>query len=126
MENNSNKMFQENLRMLMPETTRVEMPREQLYEFLPFHPVCVTSEMVGTSIEELLTNNFPSKRSWECSRLGEFPQDLIVRLNYRSHMKYIVLKSKVDRNINEVELFVGDGISGNFTDTEYLKVGYNL
>ena len=65
-----------------------ELPKKQFYEFIPFHPASVTSEMVGTSVEELFQHNYPSKRSWECSRMGVFPQELIVRLNQRSHVKY--------------------------------------
>jgi centrosomal protein CEP104 len=92
------------------------------YEFLTYHPVCVTSEMVGTSIEELLMHNFPTKRSWECSRLCSFPQELIVRLDHRSHMKFILLKAKINRPIQELDIFIGDGIHGNFNDVEYRKV----
>lgn len=92
------------------------------YEFIPFHPVCVTSTMVGTSIEELMMHNFPNKKSWECSRLCNFPQEVIIRLNYRSHMKYILLKSKINKFIQEADIFVGDGVYGNFNDTEYRKV----
>ena len=93
------------------------------YEFLPFHPVSVTSEMVGTSIEELLMHNFPTKRSWECSRLCDFPQEVIVRMNFRCHFKYICVKTKVYRPIPELDLYIGDGISGSFVDCEYRKLG---
>lgn len=123
MENKISSYFQEHDRMVIPESSRVEPPRNQIYEFLPFQPVCVSSEMVGTSVEELLANNFPSKRSWECSRLCDFPQELIVRLNYRSHMKFVTLKTKINRPIQEMEIYAADGITGNFTDTEYTKVG---
>ena len=74
---------------------------KQTYEFLTFHPVSVTSEMVGTSIDELLMHNFPTKKSWENSRLSSFPQEIIIRLNYRSHMKYVLIKAKVSRPIPE-------------------------
>jgi centrosomal protein CEP104 len=94
----------------------------QQYEFLPFHPVAVTSEMAGTSIEELLMHNFPTKRSWECSRLGNFPQELIIRLNYRSHMKFVVIKAKVNRPIDELEIFTADGMDGGFSNSVYRKV----
>lgn len=115
--------FPEHDRLLVTETNKVEEPKDQIYEFLPYHPVCVSSEMVGTSVEELLTHNFPSKRSWECSRLCNFPQELIIRLNYRSHMKYVTIKAKINRPIQEVQLFAADGVFGNFNDTEYRKVG---
>lgn len=96
--------------------------QKQFYEYVPFHPVCASSEMVGTSIEELINHNYPSKRSWECSRLSDFPQEIILRLNYRSHIKYILLKSKPNRPIPELNIMVADGISGNFNDSEYRKV----
>ena len=97
-------------------------PNRKLYEFIPFHPVCVTSEMVGTTIEELLHHNFPSKRSWECSRLCDFPQELVVRLNYRSHMKYILIRAKINRPIEIVDIYTSDGVYGNFNDVEYRKI----
>ena len=39
-----------------PEQTPTNYPskQRQYFEFIPFHPVSVTSEMVGTTIEELL------------------------------------------------------------------------
>jgi hypothetical protein len=95
---------------------------KKFYEFLPYHPVSVTSEMIGTSIEELLIHNFPTKRSWECSRLCNFPQELVIRLNYRSHMKFVIIKSKINKPIQEVELYIADGITGNFNDNEYRKL----
>jgi hypothetical protein len=101
-----------------------ELPSRQLYEFLPFQPVCVSSEMVGTSVEELLIHNFPSKRSWECSRLCNFPQELVVRLNHRSHMKYILIRAKISRPIEELDIYAADGVHGNFNDAEYRKLEY--
>jgi hypothetical protein len=92
------------------------------YEFLPFHPVSVTSEMVGTSVEELLMHNFPNKKSWECSRLGNFPQELIIRLNYRSHMKFVIIKAKVHRPIEGLEIYTADGVDGGFSDSVYRRV----
>lgn len=103
-----------------------ELPKKQFYEFLPFHPVSVTSEMSGTSVEELYMHNYPSKRSWETSRMGVFPQELIVRLNYRSHIKYILLRSKVNRPIPEVLFYIGDGIGGSFIDAEFRKIGQHV
>ena len=40
--------------------------------------------MVGTTIKELLMHNFPTKNSYENSRLGNYPEEVIVRLNHRS------------------------------------------
>lgn len=103
-----------------------EPPKKQYYEFLSFHPACVSSEMVGTSVEELFQHNYPSKRSWECSRLCAFPQELIVRLSQRSHIKYVLLRAKINRPVPEVTLYVGDGNSGSFIDTEFRKFGIAL
>jgi centrosomal protein CEP104 len=96
---------------------------KKVYEFLLFHPVCASSEMVGTSIEELLIHNYPNKRSWECSRICNFPQEVILRLDYRSHLKYVMLRAKVNRPIQEVELHIADGVEGNFNDATYRKIG---
>lgn len=119
---NSENYFPEQDRILVVDNKNIEEPRKQ-YEFIPFSPVSISSEMVGTSIEELSMHNFPSKRSWECSRMCNFPQELIIRLNYRSHMKYIILRAKINRPIQEVDVYIADGIYGNFNDSEYRKVG---
>lgn len=100
----------------------------QYYEFIPYHPVSVSSEMVGTTIEELLMHNFPTKNSWENSRLGQYPEEVIMRMNHRSHIKYVLLRAKINRPIPAVDLYIGDGVFGNFNDTKYLKVAsaYNI
>lgn len=103
--------------------TAIKEGKKKTYEFIPFHPVSVSSEMIGTSVEELLMHNFPTKRSWECSRLCEFPQELVIRMNFRSHIKYLILKSKIYRPIPELDIYIGDGVAGNFIDCEYRKLG---
>jgi centrosomal protein CEP104 len=95
---------------------------KSVYEYISFHPVCATSEMVGTSIEELLMHNYPTRKSWECSRLCLFPQEIILRLDHRAHMRYILIRAKPDRHIIEVEVHVGDAMHGVFTDAVYRKV----
>ena len=95
---------------------------KKVYEFLSFHPVCTSSEMIGTSIEELLMHNYPTKRSWECSRLCDFPQELIIRLDSRSHLKYVLIRAKQNRPIQEIELHIGDGVEGNFNVASYRRM----
>ncbi len=117
--------FPERDRIVEVPTKQPQQPQNydrKTYEFLTYHPVCVTSEMVGTSIEELVMHNFPTKRSWESSRLSKYPQELIIRLNYRSHMKYILIKTKIHRFIDELELYIADGLDGNFNDANYRRV----
>ena len=94
----------------------------QFYEFIPYHPVSTSSEMVGTTIEELLMHNFPTKNSWENSRLGNYPEEVIVRLNHRSDIKFVLLRAKINRPIPICEIYIGDGIYGNFNDTKYIKL----
>jgi hypothetical protein len=96
--------------------------RRQYFEFIPFHPVSTTSEMVGTTIEELLQHNFPTKNSWENSRFARYPEEIVIRLNHRSEIRFILLRAKVDRPIPMVEIYIGDGVYGNFNDTKYLKL----
>lgn len=96
--------------------------QKQYYEFIPFHPVSATSEMVGTSIEELLQHNYPNKNSWENARFCNYPEEVIIRMNHRSEVKFILIRSKFDRPIPEVEIYLGDGVFGNFNDTKYTKL----
>jgi len=76
-----------------------------------------------SSIEELIMHNFPNKRSWECSRLCNFPQEIVIRFNYRSHLRYVLLRAKPNRSVNDVVIMMADGVSGNFNDVEYRKIG---
>ena len=110
-----------------PEQTPTNYPskQRQYFEFIPFHPVSVTSEMVGTTIEELLQHNFVNKNSWENSRFGHFPEELVVRLNHRSEVRFVLLRAKPDRPIPKIEIYLGDGVFGNFNDTKYVKLATN-
>jgi hypothetical protein len=47
----------------------------------------------------------------------------VIRLNYRSEIAHIILMAKEDRFIPEVEVYIGDGISGSFLDVEYRHAG---
>lgn len=96
--------------------------QRQYFEFIPFHPVSTTSEMVGTTIEELLQHNFPTKNSWENSRFARYPEEIVIRLNHRSDVRFVLLRAKVDRPIPRVDIYIGDGVYGNFNDTKYLKL----
>ena len=96
--------------------------QRQYFEFIPFHPVSATSEMVGTTIEELLQHNFPTKNSWENSRFARYPEEIIIRLNHRSEVRFILIRAKPDRPIPRVDVYLGDGVFGNFNDTKYLKL----
>ena len=88
-----------------PEQTPTNYPskQRQYFEFIPFHPVSVTSEMVGTTIEELLQHNFVNKNSWENSRFGHFPEELVVRLNHRSEVRFVLLRAKLATHYNITE-----------------------
>ena len=96
--------------------------QRQYFEFIPFHPVSTTSEMVGTTIEELLQHNFPTKNSWENSRFARYPEEIVIRLNHRSDVRFVLLRAKVDRPIPKVDIYIGDGVYGNFNDTKYVKL----
>ena len=102
--------------------------QRQYFEFIPFIPVSATSEMVGTTIEELLQHNFPNKNSWENSRFAHYPEEIILRLNHRSEVRFILLRAKIDRPIPKIEIYLGDGVFGNFNDTKYIKLAtyYNI
>ena len=105
-----------------PFTNKTNDRQRQYFEFIPFHPVSATSEMVGTTIEELLQHNFPTKNSWENSRFARYPEEIVIRLNHRSEVRFVLIRAKVDRPIPKVDIYLGDGIYGNFNDTKYLKL----
>ena len=107
---------------LSPFTYQANDRQRQYFEFVPVHPVSTTSEMVGTTIEELLQHNFPTKNSWENSRFARYPEEIVVRLNHRSEVRFILLRAKIDRPIPQLDIYLGDGVYGNFNDTKYLKL----
>ena len=96
--------------------------RRNFYEFIPFHPVSTTSEMVGTTIEELLQHNCPTKNSWENSRFARYPEIIIIRLDHRADIKFVLLRAKENRPIPKVDIYIGDGVYGNFNDSKYVKL----
>ena len=49
--------------------------------------------------------------------------EIILKLDFRCEIAHVVLCAKDDRFIPEVELFVGDGLSGSFLDVEYRRAG---
>jgi hypothetical protein len=78
----------------------------------------------GTSIEELARQeSFHNESTWECSRYCTFPQEIVLRLNYRCEIAHIVLQAKEDRFIPEVDVLIGDGLSGSFIDVDYRRAG---
>lgn len=96
-----------------------------LFTWVPFTVVSVSSEMQGTSADDLARHqNFqPQQHTWECARYCSYPQEIIIRLNYRSEVAHLILMAKEDRYIPEVEVYVGDGLSGSFLDVEYRRAG---
>ena len=104
----------------MREKTRVK----SLFTWVPFTCVAASSEMQGTSLEDLSMITFePHVRSWECARYCKFPQEVVIRLNYRSEIAHLILMAKEDRFLPEVEVWIGDGVSGSFLDVEYRLAG---
>ena len=77
-----------------PFTNKTNDRQRQYFEFIPFHPVSATSEMVGTTIEELLQHNFPTKNSWENSRFARYPEEIVIRLNHRSEVRFVLIRAK--------------------------------
>lgn len=91
--------------------------------WVPFHVVACSSEEKGTQIDLLSTNQFSPYKSWESSRVADFPIEIILRFHYRSELLYCVLASKQDKNIPEIEFHIGDGLAGSFMDVEYSLAG---
>ena len=92
------------------------------YGWVPYHIVACSSEEPGTQIESLSSGN--SKSFWESSRQGEFPVEIVVRFHHRSDIKHMVISCLENKNIPEIKMFMGDGLSGGFLDCEYKFVGY--
>ena len=91
--------------------------------WVSFSAVSSSTEAQGTSISELERSEKSSERSWECGRFASFPQEIIVRLDHRIQFSYILLATKPNKLIPEVEVQIGDGVYGSFLDAEYHYAG---
>ena len=65
----------------------------------------------------------PAYGGWETERHCKWPQELIIRLEKRSQVQHITIVCLEDRSIPEVEVYIGDGISGSFLDCPYRHAG---
>jgi centrosomal protein CEP104 len=89
------------------------------YSLISFSSVSASTEAHGTSISELEKSSKPSAQSWECGRFASFPQEVVLRLDHRIQFSYIIISTKPDKLIPELEIYIGDGIYGSFLDAEY-------
>ena len=69
------------------------------YGWIPFHVVACSSEEYGTQADLIATQKNESQKSWESSRTGAFPVEIIIRFHYRSEVNHILLATKKDKNI---------------------------
>jgi len=93
------------------------------YSWMPFHVVACSSEEFGTNVELIATQPYTTNRSWESSKTASFPQEIVLRFHTRCEINHIVLSTKPNRNIPEIEFHIGDGLSGSFLDVEYRLAG---
>ena len=64
------KKTREDIYEIMREKSRVK----SLFTWVPFTAVASSSEMHGTSLEDLSLITFePQTKSWECARYADFP-----------------------------------------------------
>ena len=85
--------------------------------------VAASSEGPGTSVGNLSSNEKYSSASWESGRFSEFPVEVVVQLNHRTQLSHLVVSSKPEKVIPELEVYVGDGLYGSFVDSNYHFAG---
>mmetsp|Transcript_19717 Transcript_19717/g.36321 ORF Transcript_19717/g.36321 Transcript_19717/m.36321 type:complete len:710 (-) Transcript_19717:6079-8208(-) len=88
-----------------------------------YTPIAASSEATGTSLQELANTESGSTKSWESGRFVKFPQEIVIRLDYRVDLAHILISAKPDRVIPDVEVCVGDGLYGSFVDADYRFAG---
>lgn len=93
------------------------------YTWIGFTPICVESEAQGTYIQSLTSSQVESDTSWESARYSTFPQEIILKLDTRAQLNHILISSKTNRHIPELEVQIGDGPYNNFLTVEYHKAG---
>ena len=91
--------------------------------WIPFHVVAFSSEEYGTMAELISTQQYASNKSWESSRTSQFPIEIIIRFHNRCEIEHVILSSKPDKIIPEIEFHIGDGLSGSFLDVDYRLSG---
>jgi len=98
------------------------------HSLIGYSVVCASSEAPGTSILSLEKSYDAFQTHWECARFASFPQYLIVRLDCRVQFSYIIVQTKPQHIIPDLEVHVGDGFVGSFEDAEYSLGGraYNI
>lgn len=98
------------------------------HTLIGYSAVCASSEAQGASVLSLEKSYQSMQEHWECARFASFPQYLVFRLDFRVQFSYIVLQTKLNRVIPDVEVHVGDGLVGSFEDAEYTLAGkgYNI
>src|SRR5574343_2009322 len=98
------------------------------HTLIGYSAVCASSEAQGASVLSLEKSYQSMQEHWECARFASFPQYLIFRLDFRVQFSYIVLQTKTNRIIPDVEVHIGDGLVGSFEDAEYSLAGkgYNI
>lgn len=47
----------------------------------------------------------------------------MIRLHYRCEMDFVLIASKEDKNADEIEIHIGDGLAGSWMDVDYRVAG---
>jgi centrosomal protein CEP104 len=89
------------------------------HTLIGYSVVCASSEAHGSSVLSLERSYQSMQDHWECARFASFPQFIIFRLDFRVQFSYIILQTKNDRVIPDVEVYVGDGLVASFDDADY-------
>lgn len=93
------------------------------FSWISFTPVAVESEAQGTSIQSLINAQAELETSWESARFASFPQEIILKLESRTQLNHVLISSKSNRPIPELELHIGDGPVDNFLAVQYHRAG---
>ena len=59
---------------------------------------------------------------WETARFCAWPQEVVIKLDYRAQLQHIMIMSKENREIPLCTFYVGDA-AGNFVDCVFRKAG---
>jgi centrosomal protein CEP104 len=91
--------------------------------WIGYTPIAASSEAAGTSLQELANTETGSAKSWESGRFVKYPQEVVIRLDHRVELAHVLIASKPDRIIPDIEICVGDGLYGSFVDADYRFAG---
>ena len=87
------------------------------FRFVEFQPVAQTSTRPGSLYEHQSSAqmNYYVDRlglfSWESHPYVKFPQDLVLKLEFRTEVTHVLMQADQEKEVNGLQIYIGDQVS---------------